>query len=182
MEKPPKEEAQSPAKAQAAWCQLSASNIESLVRVADKLHPNLPESEQVFAERLKLFPDGCLALMETESGELCGYVISHPIHRRQPPALDSLLGEIASDADQYYIHDLVVAPELRGHGFAWECINKLLATVAKRYQTSSLVSVYGTAPFWGRFGFVPEDAGEDMKEKLLIYGDDAVYLERQNEE
>ena len=172
-------EAQSP---KAAWCQLSATNIESLVRIADKLHPDLPESEQVFAERLKLFPKGCLALVEIESGELCGYAISHPIRNRQPPALNSLLGEVASDADQYYIHDLVIVPELRGRGLAWEGVNKLLATVAKQYSTTSLVCVYGTAPFWGRFGFVPESVGEMLEKKLLEYGDDAVYLERQNEE
>ena len=182
MEEPTKVEAQTPAKAKAAWCQLSASNIESLVRIADKLHPDLPESAQVFAERLKLFPEGCLALVEAEGGELYGYAISHPILRRQPPALNSLLGELASDADQYYIHDLVVVPEVRGWGLARNCIEKLLATVAKRYSTTSLVCVYGTAPFWGRFGFVPEKIDEGMEQKLLDYGDDATYLERKNEE
>lgn len=72
-------------------------------------------------------------------------------------------------------------PELRGRGFAREGIEELLATVAKRYSTTSLVCVYGTAPFWGRFGFMPEEVGEEMKKKLLGYGNDAVYLERQNE-
>ena len=89
-------EAESP---KAAWCQLSARNIENLVRIANKAHPDLPERDQVFAERLKLFPKGCLALVEIESGELHGYAISHPIRCRQPPALNSFLGEVASDAD-----------------------------------------------------------------------------------
>ena len=164
------------------WCQLFPSNIRNLSQIADNLHPDLPEREQVFAERLKLFPDGCLALVGAEGGEICGYVISHPILRAQPPALDSLLGKIASDADQYYIHDLVIVPELRGHGFTWGCISKILTTVAKRHRTTSLVSVYGTTSFWGRFGFVPEEVGEAMKKKLLEYGDDATYLERKNEE
>lgn len=84
--------AQSFAGPSVAWHQLSTSNVESLIRLADKFHPDLPESEQVFAERLKLFPEGCLALVDSESDELYGYAISHPIRRRQPPALDSLLG------------------------------------------------------------------------------------------
>ncbi|CAO1604785.1 hypothetical protein XANCAGTX0491_008325 [Xanthoria calcicola] len=167
------------AEAKAAWRQISGDNIDSLVRVADKIHPNLPESDQVFAERVRLFPQGCLALVEDVADDLCGYVISHPIRRRQPPALDSLLGEIASDADQYYIHDLAILSEFRGRGLARECINKLLQR-AKRYPTVSLVSVYNTAPFWGRFGFVPVEVDECLEKKLLDYGDDAIYLECQN--
>ena len=146
--------AKSPAKTKAAWRSMSINNIPSLVRLADKIHTDLPESDQVFAERVKLFPSGCLALMSGESDELYGYVISHPIRRHQPPALNSLLGQIAPDADQYYIHDLVLLPEVRGRGFAQECISRLFA-VAERcgYSTTCLVSVYGTAPFWGHFGF-----------------------------
>ncbi|KAL8958270.1 MAG: hypothetical protein Q9193_004641 [Seirophora villosa] len=176
--------AKSPATAKVvAWRSMSANDIESLVRVANKIHPDLPESDQVFAERVTLFPAGCLALVEDDGGgdELCGYVISHPIRCRQPPALDSLLGEIASDADQYYIHDLAILPEVRGRGLAQQCMEKLFA-IAKRYMTTSIISVYGTATFWGRFGFVVEEIDGGLKMKVLVYGDDATYLERKNEE
>ncbi|KAI4087979.1 MAG: hypothetical protein LQ339_008788 [Xanthoria mediterranea] len=169
-----------PAKTKAAWREISRDDIDSFVCVADKIHPNLPESDQVFAERVRLFPQGCLALVEDVADDLCGYVISHPIRRRrQPPALDSLLGEIASVADQYNIHDLAILSDFRGRGLARECINKLLQR-AKRYPTVSLVSVYNTASFWGRFGFVPVEVGECLKKKLLDYGDDAISLEWQN--
>jgi GNAT superfamily N-acetyltransferase len=174
-----KEEAKCPAEAKITWREMSTSDIESLVRVADKIHPDLPESDEVYAERVKLFPQGCLALVEGGLDELCGYVISHPIRHRQPPVLDSLLQEIDPNADQYYIHDLAILPKARGRGLAQECINKLLA-IAKRYHTTSLISVYGTAPSWGRFGFVPEEADKPLIEKLHDYGDDATYLERKN--
>lgn len=160
-----------------AWREMSVSDIEGLVRVADEIHPDLPEGDHVFTERMKLFPEGCLVLVEGD--EVCGYAISHPIRHRQPPALDSLLGEIAPDANQYYIHDVAITSRLRGRGLAAECIRKLLA-IAKRYPTTSLVSVYGTAPFWGRFGFVPEPVDAVLAEKLRNYGDDATYLSRQN--
>ena len=166
-----------------AWRSISINNIPRLVAVANKIHPDLPESDHVFAERVKLFPSGCLALMSGESDELYGYVISHPIRRRQPPALNSLLGQIAPDANQYYIHDLVLLPEVRGRGFAQECISTLFA-VAERcgYATTCLVSVYGTAPFWGQFGFVePEEMDEGLKKKVRGYGDDATYLECVND-
>lgn len=168
------------AQATAAWREMSVNDIENLVRVADKIHPDLPESDEVFAERVKLFAKGCLALVERDGEELCGYVISHPIRYRQPPVLDSLLAEIAPDADQYYIHDLAILPEVRGCGLAQGCIKRILG-IAQRYPTTCLISVYGTATFWGRFGFVSVEVGEELREKLANYGDDAVYLERKNE-
>ena len=175
--------AKSPAKTKVAWRSMSINNIPSLVRLADKIHTDLPETDQVFAERVKLFPSGCLALMSGESDELYGYAISHPIRRHQPPALNSLLGQIAPDADQYYIHDLVLLPEVRGRGFAQDCIGRLFA-VAERcgYSTTCLVSVYGTAPFWGYFGFLePEGMDEGLRGMVRGYGDDATYLERVND-
>ncbi len=51
-------------------------------------------------------------------------------------------------------------------------------TIAERYPTTCLVSVYGTAPFWSRFGFVPEEIDEVLEKKLLDFGDEAIYLER----
>ena len=170
-----------PVHAEASWRELSINDIKSLARVADTIHPGLPESDEVFSERVSLFPEGCLALLSGNGNSLCGYAISHPIRRRQPPALNSLLGRIASDADQYYIHDLAILPELRGRGLAQECINKLFA-IAKGYPTTCLISVYGTELFWGRFGFVKVGIDDVLREKLLEYGDDAVYLERKNEE
>lgn len=167
----------------AAWRKMSVSDIDGVLRVADEVHKDLPESGQVFAERAKLFPDGCLVLVEENDSDstevICGYAISHPIHNGQPPALDSLLGEVSPDADQYYIHDLAILPKLRGRGLAEECISNLL-TVAKRYPTTCLVSVYGTTRFWGRFGFAPEPVDTVLSEKLRDYGKDAAYLLRQN--
>ncbi|KAH8598251.1 hypothetical protein B0O99DRAFT_616248 [Bisporella sp. PMI_857] len=161
----------------ATWRQMSINDIDGLLRVADKVHPDLPESDYVFTERVKLFPEGCMVLVE--SGDVCGYAISHPIRHHRPPALDSLLGHIALDADQYYIHDVAVLPSFRGRSFARECVDKLL-TVAKRFPTTCLVSVYGTAPFWARFGFMPVLIDGVLEEKLRGYGEDAVYLERNN--
>lgn len=156
---------------------MSIGDIEGVLRVADTVHPNLPESEVVFTERMKLFPEGCLVLVNGDV--VCGYVISHPIRHGHPPALDSLLGEIATNADQFYIHDLAILPNFRGCGHAAKCIRKLFI-VAQRYQTTCLVSVYDTARFWGHFGFVAEPVDQVLYQKLQGYGSDATYLTRQN--
>ncbi|KAL4891078.1 acyl-CoA N-acyltransferase [Aspergillus ambiguus] len=162
----------------AVWRNLTASDIEGLMRVAEEVHPGLPEHSSIFSERVKLYPEGCLAL-EDEDGRVSGYAISHPIRHFQPPALDSLLGELASDADQFYIHDVAISPRLRGRGLAAECVRQLLV-VANRYPTTCLISVYGTEPFWGRFGFVREPTSATLREKLRAYGEDAICLSRLN--
>lgn len=135
----------------ASWRELSLSDVKSVASVADNIHPDLPERDEVFAERIQLFPEGCLALSESRSNDLCGYVISHPISRLQPPALNSLLGAIAFEADQYYIHDLAILPRFRGCGFAQECMDKLSA-IARRYPTTCLISRLRyraiLEPFW----------------------------------
>ena len=114
-----------------------------------------------------------------DSNKLCGYAIPHPIRRQQPPKLDTMLGQISEEADQYYIHDLAVLPGFRGHGYAQACIKNLFI-VSKYYETTCLISVYGTEPFWKCFGFAPVQIGEDLKKALVEYGEDAAYLERKN--
>ncbi|KAL2109344.1 hypothetical protein VUR80DRAFT_2569 [Thermomyces stellatus] len=161
----------------ATWRQMSARDAPAVRRVADEIHPGLPEGDHVFAERATLFPEGCLVLAEGD--DLRGYAISHPIRRGQPPALDSLLGEVPADADQYFIHDVAILPRLRGRGLAGDCVRSLLE-VARRYPTTGLISVYGTASFWARFGFAAEPLEEGLSEKLRGYGEDAVYLTRDN--
>ena len=160
------------------WREMTVSDVGGVLHVAEEVHPDLPEGSHVFTERVKLFPKGCLVLVDDD--KLCGYAISHPIRHSQPPALDSLLGEIASDANQYYIHDLAILPKFRGKGHAAMCLDKLLG-VARRYPTSCLVSVYGTTSFWGRFGFAAEPIDEVLKKKLENYGKNATYLSRNND-
>ncbi|KAJ2986083.1 hypothetical protein NUW58_g5198 [Xylaria curta] len=163
----------------ALWRPLDIDDVEGVVRVANVVHTQLPERDIVFAERARLFPEGCLVLVEET--QVRGYAISHPIRHRKPPALDSLLGEIAPEADQFYIHDVCILPELRGRGHALDAINKLLA-IAERYPTTCLVSVYGSVLFWARFGFrSPAAVDNALSDKIRGYGDNATYLERCND-
>jgi hypothetical protein len=104
---------------QPQWRRMTAADMPVVMAVGDVAHPTLPEGDEVFIERLQFFPEGCLALamdMSDNTSKVCGYAISDPIRKNQLPALDSLLGNIAPDADQCYIHHVVVMPELRGRG------------------------------------------------------------------
>lgn len=80
------------------------------------------------------------------NGSLRGYAVFRPIRRNQPLALNHLRGEISSNADRYFIHDLAIMPYLQGHGLAQECDNKSF-TAAEKFETTGLVSIHGAAGF-----------------------------------
>jgi GNAT superfamily N-acetyltransferase len=80
----------------------------------------------------------------------------------------------------YYIHDIAILPDFKGRGYARVCVDKI-GEVARGYEMTGLVSVYGTRGFWGRFGFAEIVGDEGMRVKMVEYGEDAVWLERRNE-
>jgi ribosomal protein S18 acetylase RimI-like enzyme len=107
-----------------------------------------------------------------------GYVISHPWHDKQPPALNRLLRTIPSSALSYYLHDIALLPAARCSGAASAVIATLIQHAASRNAANiSLVAVNDSASFWLRHGFeVLNEAG--LKQKLASYGDDARFMFR----
>ncbi|WP_185984854.1 GNAT family N-acetyltransferase [Aureimonas mangrovi] len=158
------------------WRIMRDEDLTAVMRLAARVHPALPEAEAVFAERVRLFPAGCLVL--DGAGTVSGYAVSHPSMRFAPPPLDTLLGALPEAPDDYYLHDFVLAPETRGAGHAQRGVEILLGEAAA-YPSTSLVSVYGTGGFWSRFGFRPAIRG-GLQAKLAPYGQDAVYMLREN--
>ena len=72
------------------WRAMTVDDLASVDVIAARVHPSYPEDHAVFAERLRLHATGCRVLMT--GGEIAGYVISHPWHLGEPPALNALLG------------------------------------------------------------------------------------------
>ena len=108
------------------WRPMMAADLAAVERIAEIVHPAYPESEEVPAERLALFPAGCL-IAEGALGEVLGYAVSHPGRLGRPPALDSRLGELPSDADCLYLHDVALLPEARGLGLGELLVDLLRA-------------------------------------------------------
>ena len=156
------------------WRAMTQDHLAGVSTLAEVVHPGLPESPAMFAERLRLYPQGCRVLARPQ-GPVLGYAISLPILPFSPPPLNSLLGEIPSAARQYYIHDMVLDPALRGGGYARPVIESLLEHAAD-YDSIALVSVYRTAAFWARFGFTVSP--RDMAAQLAPYGEGAVFMTR----
>ncbi|MDU3046646.1 GNAT family N-acetyltransferase, partial [Bradyrhizobium sp.] len=98
------------------WRAMTVDDLASVDVIAARVHPSYPEDHAVFAERLRLHATGCRVLMT--GGEIAGYVISHPWHLGEPPALNALLGGLPEAAATYYVHDLALLPDARGSGAA----------------------------------------------------------------
>lgn len=155
---------------------MSVADLPAIGALATRLHPAYPEDDAVFAERLRLYSEGCLVLASGQ--DLAGYVLSHPWRSLQPPALNSLLGELPEAPSTFYIHDLALASEMRGTR-AGSDIVALLADRARVAGVSnmSLIAVNGSAGFWQRQGFNTV-AKPALNSKLRSYGDDAQFMVR----
>jgi hypothetical protein len=151
---------------------MRAEDLPAVEKVAEAIHVEHPEEAAVFAERLRLCPDGCLVL-EGRQG-VAGYLISHPWMLGQPPALDTLLGALPAAADSWYIHDLALAPGARGTGAAGRAVEHA-AALGRGLGSLSLISVGRSAGFWRRQGFVTAEAPAG---KLASYGAGAAYMVR----
>lgn len=156
------------------WRPMTGADLAGVKALSDRIHPSLPERIEVFADRLAAFPAGSRVL--ADGAAILGYAVTHPAILFSPPPLDHLLVRVPEDADSYYLHDVAVAPELRGAGHARRGVEAVLA-IAAAYPAAALISVYATAPFWAGFGFV--DATPALPaSKLGPYGAGARYMMR----
>ncbi|WP_183240791.1 GNAT family N-acetyltransferase [Bradyrhizobium sp. cir1] len=158
------------------WRPARASDLPAISAIAAAIHPDLPERPEVFAEKMRLYPDGCRALIADD--ETVGYGLAHPWRQHRIPLLDGFLELIPNDADCIYVHDVAVLPDCRG-GVA----RAYIATIEELARASgiaalALVSVYATRPLWERFGFRPVPADAQFRAKLASYGDGATYMLR----
>lgn len=158
------------------WRPMTAADLPAVMAVAAEVHPDYPEDEAVFAERLALYSAGCLCLAVSRAA--AGYVLSHPWRPREVPALNALLGAIPADATAYYIHDLALLPGMRGTGAASEIIARLVDHARNSgFASMALVAVNASVGFWQRHGFrETHDAALDRK--LASYDDAARYMTR----
>jgi hypothetical protein len=155
------------------WRPMGVKDLKTVNEIANAVHLNYPEDPNVFAERLTLFPRGCLVL-EDNAKSIAGYAISHPWHYAKPPALDSLLGAIPAAPTTYYLHDVAILPEGRGNGASLRLMTRL-AGLADGLPNISLIAVNNSKPFWLRQGFAIIER-EELKPKLESYGGEAFYM------
>jgi len=156
---------------------MTLQDIDEVDRIAQLVHPGLPEAREVLAEKLKLHPEGCFILSNPIDGATLGYLISHPWMAGDAPKLDTLIGELPPP-DVYYIHDIALLPAARGLR-AGETAARLIEAHARKLGINrmALVSVNNSTGFWVNQGFRISTAPH-WAEKLSSYGADAVYMTR----
>ncbi|WP_456640526.1 GNAT family N-acetyltransferase [Bradyrhizobium sp. USDA 10063] len=158
------------------WRPARASDLAAISAIAARIHPDLFERPEVFAEKMRLCPNGCRVLAADEA--IVGYGLAYPWKQHRIPPLDGLLERLPDDADCLYVHDVAVLPDTRG-GVA----HPYVATIEKLARSSgiaalALVSVYATRPLWERFGFRPVTTNAELCAKLACYGEGATYMLR----
>ena len=159
----------------AGWRPMTAADLDTVLRIAGRVHADYPESPAVFAERLSLYPAGC-RVAEVE-GAPVGYAVLHPGRLGAPPALDTLLGGLPEPADCLYIHDVALLPAARGHGLG-EAVLEIARELSRvgGWGWLTLTSTPGALSYWERQGFGPwNGAGEALARKLASYGQGMAY-------
>lgn len=131
---------------------MRAGDLPAVGAIAARVHPAYPEGDAVFAERLRLYPEGC-RILET-GNRTAGYAIGHPWGFGPPPRLDSLLGGLPADPTTLLLHDVALLPAARGAGATCRLLDHLAGlTRAAGLSGLCLVAVNGSAAFWARRGF-----------------------------
>ncbi len=148
----------------ALWRPMIVADLARVNQIADIVHVNYPEDPAVFANRLALFPDGCL--MAGDGALVLGYCIAHPGVIGLPPALDCVLDSLPAQADCLYIHDVALLPEARGRKLG-VALAGLMEKVARAhgFDRIGLTAVNNSDGFWGALGYEPQPC-----DKLASYG------------
>ncbi len=160
------------------WRPMSTEDVDAVMGLSGVVHPGFYERPEMFLDRLQLFPEGSL-VAEAPGARfgIAGYAIAYPAPTAAPPPLDTVLGRLPADADALYIHDVALDPAFRGRGLSEGAVRRLVDLAEARFAAATLISIYGTPPFWRRFGFEPRPDLIDP-EKLASYGTQAVFMLR----
>ncbi|MDN5005800.1 GNAT family N-acetyltransferase [Bradyrhizobium sp. GCM10027634] len=158
------------------WRRAHAGDLPAIGAIAARIHPDLPERPDVFAEKMRLYPDGCCVL--AAGHEIAGYGLTHPWMQHQIPPLDGFLHRLPEAAECLYVHDIAVLPGFRG-GVARAYV-ATIETLARQsgIATLALVSVYTTRPMWEHLGFHAVTPDSALRAKLAAYGASATYMLR----
>lgn len=155
---------------------MEAGDLASVSSIADIVHPDFPEDDAIFRERLQLYPAGCFILSDGQAPH--GYCFSHPWSPLAIPALDTLLEKLPEQTQNYYIHDIALLPSARSGGVAKHLVARIADHALRHgFATISLVAVNGSGGFWERQGFAARHVPA-LESKLRGYSDDAQFMVR----
>jgi GNAT superfamily N-acetyltransferase len=110
-----------------------------------------------------------------------GYLLASPCLVHEPAGPQSLPLRHAADPDALYLHDLVIAPQARGRGFAhWLVEFAFQEAFDAGMLYAACVALPATQKFLLRFGFRPAShlLGRAARERVAGHGAGAQYMLR----
>jgi ribosomal protein S18 acetylase RimI-like enzyme len=158
------------------WRRMAKADLVSVELIGTLVHPSYPEDATVIAERLQLYPAGCLVLESPSAPQ--GYAVSHPWVFGRPPALNTQLRELPVSPDTFYIHDMALMREFRRSHLGTTVV-QLLVHQARLdgLANISLVAVGRSLDFWRKNGFRAIER-EDIRAAMSSYGEGATFMAR----
>ncbi|WP_068088686.1 GNAT family N-acetyltransferase [Polycladidibacter stylochi] len=176
----------STSKTQWQWQPMQAQHLPQVIAMMAAIYPDLPEDKASIERKLQLYPKGCKVLCASEQDEIVGYMLSHPWKIGCIPNLNRRIDAIPVKPDCYFLHDLALAPKIRGQGAAKQAISHVMALAQnEQLDLIALVSVEQAVPFWFNQGFKTATAmglvptlvdNPQFQQKLATYGSEARYL------
>lgn len=155
---------------------MAVDDLDGVVAIEAIAFPDHFEDRSCFANRLALWPQGCLILAD-DTG-VAGYLFTYPWTKDGAPALNTVIPDIPSDAAVLYLHDLALHPRARGTGASRTAMARVLDLASTGGRTIlALIAVHDASGFWRGHGFEVRDT-PDMTAKLAGYGPDARYMTR----
>lgn len=144
------------------WRPMRPDDLAAVTAISATVHGDFAETQRTYAERLALYPAGCLVL--EQGGAVLGFLVSHPWHQSQSPALNQPLGAIPTRNADYYLHDIAVLQQTRGSGAGKAALAYVIDHARESGFTQiDLVAVNGADRFWSAQGF-------EHVEKISPYG------------
>ncbi|ORY07335.1 hypothetical protein K493DRAFT_295544 [Basidiobolus meristosporus CBS 931.73] len=138
------------------------------------------EEFSCFLDKFNAYPMGCFVARRTDdSTTVVGYCFSHPIAFPNIPSLNGT-PSMAEQPNSYFIHDLALSNEARGHKVGKALYNKVLSYAEKiNLKHTYLISVQKSRKFWNQAGFTEvEDDGTLTAGLQQVYGPDACLMQR----
>ncbi len=142
------------------WRAMREDDLDAVSAISDAVHREFRESRDVYAERLALYPAGCIVF--EQEGVVKGFLVAHPWHDDDAPALGARLGSLPHTRDNFYLHDIALLPETRGSGAGRSATAYVLAHAQEAgFDHISLVAVNGADSYWKAQGFETVEATKD---------------------
>jgi len=136
-----------------AITKISKESWKGILKVQDEAYTHVPSEDlDILKSKWAASPETCL-VFRSNSGDILGYLLSHPWNSDEPPKLFEK-HSFCSSGHILYLHDLAVGQASRGLGIGKQLANRLLQlSKLQKFNRILLVAIQDSESFWFSLGF-----------------------------